>query len=65
MTEEQAPYGDPAKATKQIGVHVNIQLWRKFRATCLEEGVQAGHKLDELIAEYLAKKAGKSFTRTK
>ncbi len=53
------------KARKQIGVHLNVQLWRKFRAVCLEEGVQAGHKMEELIAEFLAKRAGKDMKRTK
>ncbi|WP_028574529.1 hypothetical protein [Desulfonatronovibrio hydrogenovorans] len=52
MTEE--------KARKQVGIHINTELWRKFRATCLEDGVQAGHKMEELIAEYLAKRAKKS-----
>ncbi len=56
---------EDTKARKQIGVHLNVQLWRKFRATCLEEGIQAGHKLEELIAEFLAKRAGKPFRRTK
>ena len=63
MTQE-LKYGDPAKARKQIGIRLNIKLWRKFRAACLEEGVQAGHKVEELISEFLAEKAGKS-RRTK
>jgi len=38
---------------KQTGVLVDQILWRKFRARCLEEGVTAGNKIEELIEVYL------------
>ena len=45
---------------KQIGVHIDIRLWRKFRARALEQGVGAGLLLEELIREYLKKKERRS-----
>jgi hypothetical protein len=40
---------------KQVGIHVDVQLWRKFRAKAIEEGKQAGHLIEELIKDYLKK----------
>jgi hypothetical protein len=41
---------------KQVGIHVDVELWRRFRAKCLEEGTQAGYKIEKLIADYLQSK---------
>lgn len=38
---------------KQVGVHIDIELWRKFRARALEQGIGAGILLEELIARFL------------
>lgn len=40
---------------KQVGVHIEVELWRKFRSKAVEQGVQAGHLMEELIREYLKK----------
>ena len=58
MKRNNPPKQDKAER-KQVGIHVDIQLWRKFRARCIEEGVQAGHKVEDLIREYLKKEKGK------
>jgi len=41
---------------KQVGVHIDIVLWRKFRARAIEQGIGAGILLEELIREYLEKR---------
>jgi len=38
---------------KQLGVLIDSELWRRFRAAAMEQGVQAGHLLEELIRQYL------------
>ena len=38
---------------KQVGIHIDVELWRKFRAKALEQGKQAGHLVEELIRDYL------------
>jgi uncharacterized protein (DUF4415 family) len=42
---------------KQVGIHVDTKLWRKFRAKAVEQDVQAGHLVEELIREYLKKQS--------
>jgi hypothetical protein len=41
------------KTKKQPGIQLDQVLWRKFRARCIEEGVTAGNKVEELIQGYL------------
>ena len=41
------------KLKKQPGILIDQILWRKFRIRCLEEGVTAGNKIEELIDGYL------------
>lgn len=48
--------GEVQRQRKQVGIHIDVELWRKFRATCMEEGTQAGIKIEELIRDYLNKK---------
>ena len=40
---------------KQVGVHVDVELWRKFRAKAVEEGKRTGELLEEVLKLYLQK----------
>lgn len=40
---------------KNIGVKVDEQIWRQFRALAISQGKTAGELLDELMAEYVAR----------
>ena len=42
---------------KQLGVCIDVDLWRKFRAKAMEQGNQAGLLLEQIIREYLTKQA--------
>ncbi len=41
---------------KQVGIHVDVNLWRRFRANALEQGIGAGQLIEELIRQYLDRK---------
>jgi integrase/recombinase XerD len=47
--------GNKAQKTN-VGVLLDVLLWKQFKLSCLEEGVKAGEKLEELISGYLKRR---------
>ncbi len=43
------------KTTKQLGVQVDVGLWKRFRKLALDEDVTATELLREAMEEYLLK----------
>ncbi len=43
----------PELERRQVGVKVNISLWRRLRALAIKEGKLGGELLDEAIRDYL------------
>jgi len=39
---------------RQVGIKIDVVLWRKFRAKCLENGITAGAKIEALIKKHLS-----------
>ena len=58
MEKPKMKRGNKPKKTirKQVGVKLDESLWHKFRVSCMEEGVTAGAKLEELMSNYLKNK---------
>ena len=46
-------------AKKNIGVLLPTDLWKKFRVHCLENDLQPGNLLSQLIEDYLKSKGKK------
>jgi hypothetical protein len=44
-----------ASRKKTIGVKVDEQIWRQFRALAISQGKTAGELLDELMREYVGR----------
>lgn len=66
--KENLEQGEVVTIRKQIGIHVDVQLWRKFRSRALEQGVPAGELVEQLISDYLGvseQGKGKVFQRKK
>jgi len=52
--EREAQMGDGGER-KQIGVHMDIALWWKFKEQAAKEHMSAGQLLEKLVREYLDK----------
>ena len=50
LKEEELP-----KTTKQLGVQVDVGLWKRFRKLALDKDVTATELLREAMEEYLLK----------
>jgi predicted transcriptional regulator len=46
------------KTTKQLGVKVNIDLWREFRMLAIKQDRTATELLKEAMEEYLERHSG-------
>ena len=55
MVRKQQPK-DQQPNRKQVGIHVEHEIWKKFRATCIQEGVSAGQQVEDLIRAWLKNK---------
>lgn len=50
--EREAQMGEESER-KQIGVHMDIALWWKFKEQAAKERLSAGQLLEKLVREYL------------
>jgi len=46
------------KTTKQLGVQVDVDQWRRFRTLAFQKGRTAGDLLKEAMEEYIGKRGG-------
>ena len=53
--EKKKSTGAGGTTKKNIGVKVDEQIWRQFRALAISQGKTAGDLLDKLMAEYVSK----------
>jgi hypothetical protein len=49
--ERESSQGSPVR--KQIGVHMDIALWWKFKEQAAKEHMSAGQLLERLVRQYL------------
>lgn len=57
MTKKK-PKEERAKTTKQLGVQVDVDQWRRFRTFAMSQGRTAADLLREAMEEYLEKRGG-------
>jgi macrodomain Ter protein organizer (MatP/YcbG family) len=50
---EPEPAPKEEKATKQLGVQVDVEVWRRFRTLAFQKGVTATDMLREAMEEYI------------
>lgn len=54
MSEREVQMGeDIEQERKQIGVHMNVALWWKFKEQAAKEHMSAGQLLEKLVRAYL------------
>ncbi len=53
--QENKDSGTGAGRKKNIGVKVDVRVWRQFRSLAVAQGRNAGDLLDEIMSEYVAR----------
>ena len=55
MMKKKSKEQKQPKTTKQLGVQVDIELWKQFRKLALDREVTASDLLKEAMAEFISR----------